>query len=155
MQLQLTRDFVRKSKRSADVEELDDLEARMAASGYNASSAGQGTICDTVFMLWPVADGPAIRLSQLWFAEVAMHSAFEKASFAWVASKLSTPLRKLFVSSLYIYEPEQRCCAKFPNGTAQPCRPKSPNENSSSKTSRRRSKKRGMLKRQMRRLTMI
>ena len=114
------------------------------SKGGTSSSASSDEVFDTQQVL-----------SRGWFHEVARRSAFEKASFAWVASKLSTPLRKLFVSSLYIYEPEQRCCAKFPNGTAQPCRPKSPNESSSSKTSRRRSKKRGMMKRQKRRLTMI
>jgi hypothetical protein len=92
-------------------------------------------------------------LSRGWFHEVARRSAYEKASFAWVASKLPNPLRKLFVSSLYIYEPEQRCCSKFPNGTAEPCRPKSPGDGATGK--KKAKKKRGMMKRRRssRRLT--
>lgn len=177
VQLDLTRAWIARLNNSKAATELRDLEAAMRTDkAFNSSSLEKRLIPDTMFMAWPrtsvrgssdskggtsssassdeVFDTQQV-LSRGWFHEVARRSAFEKASFAWVASKLSTPLRKLFVSSLYIYEPEQRCCAKFPNGTAQPCRPKSPNESSSSKTSRRRSKKRGMMKRQKRRLTMI
>ena len=81
MQLELTRSFAAKSRRPADLGELDDLEARMGRAGYNASDGRQGPVCDTIYMIWPVVDELSIRMSRLWFAEVALHSAYEKASF--------------------------------------------------------------------------
>lgn len=81
VQLDLTRSFVAKSKRSADRAELDDLEERMRRAKYNVSATHQGTVPDSVFMVWPEPDEPTLRFSRFWFEEVALHSAFEKASY--------------------------------------------------------------------------
>lgn len=179
VQLDMTRAWIARRNDTKAAGELLDLEDAMRADvkHFNSSSLDKRLIPDTMFMAWPRevrhslgqstrggssseaanGDGDFNAMQQMlsrgWFHEVARRSAYEKASFAWVASKLPTPLRKLFVSSLYIYEPEQRCCSKFPNGTAEPCRPKSPGDGATGK--KKAKKKRGMMKRRRssRRLT--
>lgn len=71
-----------------------------------------------MYAIFPLADAPALQLSRLWFAEVALHSAFEKPSFSWVASRVEG-LRVVCGWAEYVYSPEQRC--KCTNSTLQRC----------------------------------
>lgn len=136
VQIDLTRSFIRKQKDARAEMELDALEKLMRADpSFNASSFEKRLIPDTLWMAWPATnDGIAQRLAKSWFHEVARRSSFEKASFAWVASKL--PLRRLFVNAVYIYEAHQRCnCSatslptpglSVADSTAGSCRPQFP-----------------------------
>ena len=71
-----------------------------------------------MYAIFPVISAPALQLSRLWFAEVALHSAFEKPSFSWVASQVEG-LRFTCGWAEYVYSPEQRC--KCTNSTLQHC----------------------------------
>lgn len=108
VQLDLTQAFIRKRQDARAERDFDALTAAMRDAGFNASSYEKRQIPDTLFLAWPpTLDGVPQRLSRLWFHEIARRSAYEKASYAWAASKVPE-LRKLFTNAVYVYSPEQR-----------------------------------------------
>ena len=106
-QLEMTRGYLERRNASSDLAEFDEVLARMARAGFNASA--RLPVVDTLWMIWPTADKVAERMSRLWLHEVARWSCFEKISYPWVVSQVPE-FRARLTDAIYIYSPDQRVC---------------------------------------------
>ena len=125
-----------------------------AGPKFNSSVVEKRLIPDTLWMVWlGHGDGVAQALARSWFDEVAHRCAYEKASFAWIASKLPSdhptlpPLRKLFTNAVYIYGPDQRCQCSATTVPAEAPPTCAASEGSNATGSKRKHRSRGRLRR--------
>ena len=115
--LEMTQGYLERRNATEDMVEFQELLHRMARSGFNTSQPLPVT--DTLWMIWPLPDKAAERMSRLWTHEVARHSSHEKASYAWVVSRVPD-FRPRLTDAFYIYSSSQRMCGGGAGNLAAP-----------------------------------